>query len=328
MSSSALAESQYVGTTLDWKQIALTFDDGPGTRTLELSAYLKDEGIQAVFFVVGTAVSSHSAVVAQIAADGHLVANHTQNHLDLTSTAFFPLGQAGDARIVSALADADALIAPYVSHGRFLFRAPFGAWNDRDYAVLHSSAMDKYVGPIRWDIGGQRTSTTAADWACWQEAPTLTTKACGDLYLSEIGIVGRGISLMHDVDNGDIDNHSLTGGVGNTVDMVKYLAPILKTRGYTFVRADAVPAIDADLPPWQQPVDAGADASVEAEAGATADAGSVDAGPAVDAADDGDLTPDATGPSPPASGVAPSPASPAPANPCVVGTSKRQARAH
>ena len=74
--------------------------------------------------------------------------------------------------------------------------------------------MNKYVGPIGWDIGGERTATAGADWACWQENPKLTSKACGDLYLSEIATVGRGIVLMHDADYGGIDNHSITSGTG------------------------------------------------------------------------------------------------------------------
>jgi len=43
---------------------------------------------------------------------------------------------------------------------------------------------------------------------------------------------------MHDADYGDPTNHSLASGTGNTVDMVKYVVPLLKERGYSFVRLD------------------------------------------------------------------------------------------
>ena len=237
------------GTTLGPKQLALTFDDGPGSRTIELSAWLAAEGISVTFFVVGDNVVAHPGVLAHLVADGHRVANHTQHHLDLTSTTAFLPGTDGDQEIFAALADTDALIAPFVTQGRFLFRAPYGAYGSRAHGILHPSAMDKYVGPIGWEIGGKRTTTSAADWACWRNEPQLPTKECGDLYLTQTHAVGHGIVLMHDVDNGDMTNHELTTGVGNTVDMVKYVVPILRAQGYSFVRVTDVPDVAALLPP-------------------------------------------------------------------------------
>lgn len=272
-SESALSGAPYAGTSLAAKQLALTFDDGPGSRSAELSAYLKAEGIQAAFFVNGKNVPTYP-VIAQLVADGHVLANHTQDHADLTDRSRFPVTQAGDTALVAELSQTDVLIAPYVQSARFLFRAPYGAFDGHDYSVLHAAAMDKYVGTIGWDIGGERTQASAADWACWQETPKLTTKACGDLYRQEIDTVGRGIVLMHDADYGDSSNHSLTSGVGNTVDMVKYLVPLLKAAGYTFVRVDHVPDIAAALP--LLPRDAGADAADAAHEGG-ADAGTPDA---------------------------------------------------
>lgn len=46
------------GSGLPAKTIALTFDDGPGARTVELSHYLKDQGVRAGFFVMGKNVQS------------------------------------------------------------------------------------------------------------------------------------------------------------------------------------------------------------------------------------------------------------------------------
>src|SRR6185295_16613313 len=84
-----------------------------------------------------------------------LVQNHTQDHFNLVT--HFPNNAAGDLAIVAQLAETDTLVAPYVAGSRFLFRAPYGAWSARDYNVLHASAMDKYVGPVKWDIGGGMT---------------------------------------------------------------------------------------------------------------------------------------------------------------------------
>lgn len=229
----------YTGTTLGDKQLALTFDDGPGSRTLELSAWLRDQGIRATFFVNGMHYGADpGAMITQVVADGHLVGNHTQDHLDLTSLS--------DRDIVSELEETDAIIAPYVPQDRFLFRAPYGNWNSHDYDVLEATPMKKYVGPVKWSIGGEMTSSYGADWDCWQNTDgygVMTTKACGDRYLAEIRDRGHGIILCHDQDYGDSSNHALEQGKGNTVDMIEYIVPILKSEGYTFVRVDEVPDV-------------------------------------------------------------------------------------
>ncbi|HEX7603111.1 MAG TPA: polysaccharide deacetylase family protein, partial [Polyangiaceae bacterium] len=238
------------GTPVAAKQLVFTFDDGPASQTLVLSSWLKSQGIRATFFVNGMNFgSSPGAVLSQLVADGHLVGNHTQDHPDLT------LPTLSDSAIVQELADTDAIIAPYVASGHFVFRAPYGSWSARDYTVLHASAMNKYVGPVKWDITG------GGDYDCWQNLSgngVLTTKQCGDRYLQEIANVGRGIVLMHDADYGNVSNHNLTSGQGNTIDMVKYMVPLLKQQGYSFLRLDEVPDIAAAFPAGG--TDAGTDA--------------------------------------------------------------------
>jgi peptidoglycan/xylan/chitin deacetylase (PgdA/CDA1 family) len=297
----------FLGDTLAAKQLVLTFDDGPGSQSGALAAYLKTKGIRATFFVNGhcvgadvgdftqcqqNAAATPADLFAPIVAAGHIVGNHTQDHADLSSTVEFPLGAAGDMAIAKELSDTDTVIAPFVSNGRFLFRAPFGAWSARDYTVLHASPMDKYVGPVKWDIGGAMTGPKngsddaaghyAADWDCWQNADgygVKTTAQCARRYLREIDARGKGIVLMHDADYGDVANHALTSGKGNTIDMVKLLLEGdaglgitgLLAKGYTFVRLDEVPAIAAKLPAIP---DAGADAAKDAgDSGADPDAG-------------------------------------------------------
>jgi len=316
--SQGLVSVGYKGTSLGPKQLALTFDDGPGRQTLAISAYLKSRNIPAGFFVNGRSVPSRPTALPGIYADGHVVANHTQNHYDLNSTARFPLDPAGEAALVAEVALTDTLIAPYVPNGRFLFRAPYGNLGARPYGLLHASAMDKYVGQVLWDIGGEREGTYGADWACWENAPQLTSKACGDLHLNEIRAVGRGIVLMHDADKGPgIDNHDPDNGIGNTLDMVKYLVPILEAEGFTFVRIDHVPALDALLPPLPVvPIDAGPetgpDAALDASPDAT-DASTEDATPEASAP-----VPDATTPAPPSTSTAPPVSTPPAAVPPVV----------
>jgi len=254
-----LQVAQMVGTTLLAKELALTFDDGPGDRAAELSMYLKAEGIKAAWFVNGAHISATTlpnsialtananAILAQIQADGHLLANHTTTHRNLTSQV--PTGQ-----LVQELSETDDDISAYVTSGHWLFRPPYGAWNNTPYSTLSGSAMNKYIGPISWEFGGYADDypNKAADYACWQGTLTVaggaqangtgyaTTAQCGDAYLAEITSAAgprRGIVLLH-------DPYFRAGQPANsTVDMVKYMVPRLKADGWTFVRVDEVPAI-------------------------------------------------------------------------------------
>lgn len=239
-----LAATDIKGESLPPKTLALTFDDGPGKRTLELSAFLKARGIASTFFVNGKNLVADSPVLAQLVADGHLVANHTQTHTSLTgrATGGLPLSAAA---VVDEVAQTDALIAPFTS-ATFLFRAPYGDFDAQTAAFLDASAMSKYVGPINWDIGDHMGVDQAADWDCWQlgsDMLVLTPQQCGERYVSEIERVGRGIVLLHDPYFIDGDPQK-----GGTVDMIQSIVPILQARGYAFVRVDRVPEIAAQLP--------------------------------------------------------------------------------
>ena len=249
--SQALSAAPLVGESLPPKTIALTFDDGPGARSMELSRWLKDQGVHASWFVNGKMLDPGGRMLGQLVADGHIVANHTQTHPNLMT-----LEASG---VVAEVEQTDTLLAPFVPDNRFLFRPPFGAYDANTFAWLEASAMKKYVGPIGWDIGNGMGPASAADWDCWQavgtsDPPVLDVKTCGDLYLAEIRAKGHGIVLLHDPYF--IDDDPAKGG---TVDMVEYMVPLLKNEGYTFVTVDEVPQIAALLPPLTpRAVDAGA----------------------------------------------------------------------
>jgi peptidoglycan/xylan/chitin deacetylase (PgdA/CDA1 family) len=65
----------------EMKLCALTFDDGPDTvYTPAIAGILDRYNVHATFFVVGTRVDSCPRVVQELAAAGHEIGNHTQNH--------------------------------------------------------------------------------------------------------------------------------------------------------------------------------------------------------------------------------------------------------
>lgn len=219
-----VSERQLMGGELPDKTISLTFDDGPGPRTLELSEYLAAEGVHGTFFINGKNVAGRQNAIDSIIGRGHLLANHTHNHLQLTKLS-------GD-RVVKEVADTDAIIARVQPQGPFLVRAPFGAWTGNTARAINGSSMKKYVGSVFWDVGGALTSSAAADWDCWGKG--VSVDRCGSLYLNEIRTKKRGIVLMHDVH-------------GKTVDMMKKILPTLKAEGYKFAPLDQVPSVKRAL---------------------------------------------------------------------------------
>lgn len=63
------------------KQIALTFDDGPGKHTQQLLDGLRERGVKASFFLMGSKVEKRPEVVRQMHDDGHLIGCHTWSHI-------------------------------------------------------------------------------------------------------------------------------------------------------------------------------------------------------------------------------------------------------
>jgi len=245
----ALQSTGIRGTSMAPKTLALTFDDGPGPRTRQLSTFLKNEGIQAAFFVNGQSMGADAPeILQQLVDDGHLVANHTETHRSLTGTAT-ATARLTDTEIIQELTDTDTKIDPFIPTKRYLFRPPFGDYDEATFNALATTPMNKYVGPILWDVGDKldEAAGRVADWDCWQDGTDgkrLTMQACGDLYITEIRRASRGIVLMHDPYYNELDPEQL-----GTVDMVMYMVPILKQDGFTFQRVDMVPEIAALLPP-------------------------------------------------------------------------------
>lgn len=67
------------------KVIYLTFDVGyENGNTAKILDTLKAENVPAAFFVLENLVNRESALVQRMAADGHLVCNHTASHRDMT----------------------------------------------------------------------------------------------------------------------------------------------------------------------------------------------------------------------------------------------------
>lgn len=72
------------GQVVEKPKIALTFDDGPNPAcTGNLLDGLKERGVKATFFVLGSNVKKYPELVKRISDEGHLIGNHTYNHVEL-----------------------------------------------------------------------------------------------------------------------------------------------------------------------------------------------------------------------------------------------------
>jgi len=209
---------------LEDKQLILTFDDGPGEKTPQLLDFLKAKNIKATFFVVGRIARYSKAILERMHNEGHIVANHTVAH---------ELPMPSGAKLLSEIMNAHAIIQPFTKTGVYFFRPPGGSWDSSDALTTAVPALQKYVGPIYWDIGGELSGGHSADWACW--AKGLKIDECAAGYVREVEKRRKGIVLMH-------DNHS------RTVDMfINHFYPAVESRGYKFIQLDQNKAISERL---------------------------------------------------------------------------------
>jgi hypothetical protein len=103
------------------RDVALTFDDGPGPYTPQVLAVLARYRVPATFFTVGTAVQKSPRLVREEAKRGYAIGDHTVHHAYLGH-----LGAAGQQSEIAG--EAAALKRAGVPAPR-LFRPPYGAFD-------------------------------------------------------------------------------------------------------------------------------------------------------------------------------------------------------
>jgi peptidoglycan/xylan/chitin deacetylase (PgdA/CDA1 family) len=115
------------------REVALTFDDGPGPYTTQVLKTLHDLQVPATFFEVGFMERWFHGSTTQAIADGNVVGDHTESHPKLGSLS------RPDQRnqIVSQAEWLHKLGAPRPR----LFRPPFGSFDARTFRVLRHNSM-------------------------------------------------------------------------------------------------------------------------------------------------------------------------------------------
>lgn len=136
------------------KRIALTFDDGPHPEyTVQLLDGLKERGVQATFFVTGEHASLHPDIIQRMHEEGHLIGNHTYNHVKLQS----------DNRLEfkKELLMTNAVLQEITGEEVLYVRPPYGIW-DRSFE------KELNMFPVLWTID-------PTDWYCLN-ADTVTKR--------------------------------------------------------------------------------------------------------------------------------------------------------
>jgi peptidoglycan-N-acetylglucosamine deacetylase len=181
------------------KVIALTFDDGPWKETTpQMLDILKQNGVKATFFWVGTAIQENPEIAKQVVSEGHAIANHTFHH-------WYKQMDAATAKSeIDRTAD---LIYKTTRVKTTLFRPPGGYLNNG----LVSYAKSQNYAVVMW-------SQTSADTDPKAKYPVFVKNVLRD---AKPG----GIVLMHD-------------GGGDRRRTVQALPGIIKglqEKGYRFV---------------------------------------------------------------------------------------------
>lgn len=125
------------------KQVALTFDDGPGPYTREVLDILDEYGVKATFFVIGGPSDAHAELIREEVARGHIVANHTVSH-DALAT----LSRAEQAAEIDRQTKAIELFgAPRPR----IMRPPYNSWNETTLEILARREMLMVLWSVETD---------------------------------------------------------------------------------------------------------------------------------------------------------------------------------
>jgi len=154
------------------RSVALTFDDGPDPEhTPRILEALARFDARATFFLIGEQAARYPELVAQIAAAGHTLGNHTQTHVVCSGLS--------DAELDAELAAADASLAPFY-HGSRLpaLRPPFGS-------IRPAQAL-------RLARAGRRVALWSRNPQDYRGAGVATIAAMGET------LAARDVVLLHD----------------------------------------------------------------------------------------------------------------------------------
>ena len=200
--------SQLYGKTLvrgaNPRHLALTYDDGPNDpHTLRLLEVLAKHEVRATFFLVGRYVQQRLQIVRDLVQAGHVIANHTFTHPNLT------LCSALQTKI--QLEECNRAIEDAAGQSPKLFRPPFGGRRPSTLRIARELGLE----PVMWSVTGW-------DWEA-KPATYVEGKVTGQ-------VKGGDIILLHDG-----GHREMGADRSQTVIATDNLVARYKGEGYQFV---------------------------------------------------------------------------------------------
>ena len=111
--------------------VAITFDDGPCSRTTNrLLDGLKERNVKATFFITAHYLNTQPELVKQMIDEGHIVGNHTVNHKSMPSLT--------ESQINSEVMDLHKAMYEKFQYEMKYIRPPMGEYSEKTLAVTNS----------------------------------------------------------------------------------------------------------------------------------------------------------------------------------------------
>ncbi|RWE35036.1 MAG: polysaccharide deacetylase family protein [Mesorhizobium sp.] len=184
-------------------EVVLTFDDGPMPgRTENILKVLDNAAVKATFMMVGQMARSYPALVREVAAHGHTIGTHTQNHANLTQMS----ASGAQAQIDGGIKSVSAALVPSMHGVAPFFRFPYLA----STAALRRQLAARGIVVIDADIDSKDYFPSTPDQVRKRTMAGIEQR-------------GSGIILMHDI-------HP------RTAQMLPHLLADLRAKGYKVVR--------------------------------------------------------------------------------------------
>ena len=187
----------------DEKKISISFDAAWGADdTIKLLDILDKHNVKTTFFMTGGWIEKYPDDVKAIAAGGHDLGNHSENHKQMS--------QLSAAQCKEEIMKPHEKVKKLTGKDMILFRPPYGDYND---TLIRVCRENKYY-PIQWDVD-------SLDWKDY-DAATIIRRVTEHKHLGNGSII-----LCHN-------------GGKHTAEALDELLTILKKKGFQLVPISAL----------------------------------------------------------------------------------------
>lgn len=167
-------------------EVSLTFDDGPDSvYTAKILDTLNKYGVKGTFFLLGQNVEKYPDVVKRIAAEGHIIGNHSYSHPDFVKLS--------DEEYHEQVTKTERLIKRLVGYEPKFMRPPYGSINEKQLAW----ATNRKMMIVQWTVD-------TLDWKT-KSAQEIADKAVGNSFPGSVILQhsGPGLDLQGSLESLD-----------------------------------------------------------------------------------------------------------------------------